>query len=734
MAAVTVLLSLCIGCSSGSRIGGDVAERDDGAAVLCGDGVVGDGEECDGDPPLPCTTSCGSTGERLCRDCRWDVECSPPEEVCNGTDDDCDTVCDDGFGCCAGKAGTCVTACGSTGRGECSDACVQVSCAPPEIEICNGTDDDCDGRVDEQVWCPDAESPFPWFSAAPWASARDDLWTSVGGGMLARWNGERWTAYCADTAEPLVDLWGSGVDDVWAVGSGGTIARWDGAQWRSSVVLRGTSVDLRGVGGTGRTDAWAVGESGTILHWDGADWGIAPSATTANLHAVRAGDDHDAWAVGAAGAVVHWDGEAWHAVLSDFEADVNDVLSFGPSDAWIVGDAGLLAHWDGAGWTRVAVDRTVSLRALFGTASDDIWAVGSGTLLLHWDGASWRETPAPSGCSTGYFDLAGTAADDVWAVGGPDTFDPGCRLLHWDGAKWFEAAPPMTVLFEDVSGSAPDDIWAVGLGETGGIVLHGDGTTWDRRSLARWPRAVWAAAPDDAWVADPHDSGSSSDLWHWNGSTWRPADHPVDHPLAIWGSSPSDVWVTGSGAQHWDGAAWTVAPGPYGRPFYGFLGTIWGFAPDDVWAGGSGEWMGTCEEPCDIPGIFHWDGLAWSEAWTDWWPRNSAVVDIWGTRSDDVWAIERDLLDEAAPAPLLHWNGGEWWPDDVDLGGIYARALGGPGPDDVWVVGDGGAVRRDGVSWSRAACFPWLNTPKLWTAPSGDIWAAGWPGILHRRP
>ncbi|MBI5502703.1 MAG: hypothetical protein HY907_20825 [Deltaproteobacteria bacterium] len=731
---MTAALAACIRCSTGRHLGGDAEEHDDGSPAVCGNGVVDDGEECDGEPPSPCTTACGSAGQRRCRDCRWDVECSPPDEIWNGTDDDCDTVCDDGFGCCAEWVGTCATDCGSTGRGECSDSCVQVSCVPPRLEICNGADDDCDGRVDEEVWCPDAESPFPWFLATPWASARDDLWASVGHGALARWDGERWTAYCADTAESLLDLWGSGVDDVWGVGSGGTIAHWDGVEWRSSVVLRGTNTDLHGVGGGGRADVWAVGEGGTILHWDGTRWGITPSATTANLRAVRASGARDAWAVGATGAVVHWDGEAWRAVSSGFATDLYDVLSFGPSDAWIVGAEALLAHWDGSGWSRIALDGTVPLRALFGASSDDVWVVGYGTTLLHWDGASWQEATAPSGCDAWYFDLAGTAADDVWAVGSPDFFDPGCRLLNWDGSAWLAVAPPLSVMFEDVSGSADDDIWAVGLGETGGVVVHGDGVAWDRRGLGSWPRGVWASASGDAWVADPPDSGSSSDLWHWDGSTWRPVDHPAGSPVAFWGSSPSDVWVAAYGIQHWDGIAWTVVPGPYGLSFSGFLQSVWGFAPDDVWVGGSGEWVEFCGDCWNVPGIFHWDGLAWSQAWGDWWPRDSSVVDIWGASSDDVWAIKRDVLDEAWASTLLHGNGSEWWPDDVELGEIHASALGGASPDDVWVVGGGGAVHWDGVTWSRAACFPGLYEPKLWTAPSGDVWVAGWPGILHRRP
>ena len=65
----------------------------------CRWGAFGDcgGEgECAPLSTSPCTTSCGSTGSRSCdASCRFGA-CTPPGEVCNGVDDDCDGVCDEG--------------------------------------------------------------------------------------------------------------------------------------------------------------------------------------------------------------------------------------------------------------------------------------------------------------------------------------------------------------------------------------------------------------------------------------------------------------------------------------------------------------------------------------------------------------------------------------------------------------------------------------------------------------
>jgi Notch 1 len=78
---------------------------------------------------------------------------SPTTEVCNGADDDCDGLSDEGF-----NVGT---AC--EGRGECGAGVIE--CASPTAtrcstdpggsadqsvaEVCNGKDDDCDGQTDE---------------------------------------------------------------------------------------------------------------------------------------------------------------------------------------------------------------------------------------------------------------------------------------------------------------------------------------------------------------------------------------------------------------------------------------------------------------------------------------------------------------------------------------------------------------------------------------------------------
>ncbi len=72
-------------------------------------------------------------------------------ETCDGIDNDCNGAADNGFACVRGAATTCTTVCGSTGTGVCSATCALptgAACSTPP-ETCNGIDDNCDGVADE---------------------------------------------------------------------------------------------------------------------------------------------------------------------------------------------------------------------------------------------------------------------------------------------------------------------------------------------------------------------------------------------------------------------------------------------------------------------------------------------------------------------------------------------------------------------------------------------------------
>lgn len=199
---------------AGSTDGGCGSEVCDGVDDDC-DGQIDEGCDCiqgqtedcySGDINLAgvgqCakgTKSCDILGE-------WGVcenEVLPAPESCDGKDNDCNGQVDDGLGvqsCGLGQCKVTVDLC----SGGATQPCVPKS-PTPAGETCDGTDDDCDGEVDEGC-CVNGQT-MPCYSGPP---ATEGIGACTVGTQTC--NNGTWGP-CIGSGMPMIEMWCDGLDN-----------------------------------------------------------------------------------------------------------------------------------------------------------------------------------------------------------------------------------------------------------------------------------------------------------------------------------------------------------------------------------------------------------------------------------------------------------------------------------------------------------------------------------------
>jgi len=137
------------GCASGGGIerrgAGDGGPLD-GAHASLDASIDATGDPCAIGDTRFCTSACGTMGIASCDPSGFFAPCAPPNEDCNGMDDDCDGATDESL-----TSRMCSSACGGGTERCVSGHWMGCTATTPVSETCNAMDDDCDSMIDEDV-------------------------------------------------------------------------------------------------------------------------------------------------------------------------------------------------------------------------------------------------------------------------------------------------------------------------------------------------------------------------------------------------------------------------------------------------------------------------------------------------------------------------------------------------------------------------------------------------------
>lgn len=339
-------------------------------------------------------------------------------------------------------------------------------------------------------------------------------------------------------------------------------------------------------------------------------------------------------------------------------------------------------------------------------------------------GFCW-DSPLPHGWSHKAAFVA--PSGDIW-VGG----EHGSLLRYRASEGWASQSTPTE---ETISGvwvsPETEEVWAVG---KAGSVLHslpgGDFETQKVPGTAKL-NAIWGADADHLWVVGDNATAYSLSDGVWKNETkslaallGKPAAPP--HLLAISGVDAQQVYVSGHDGTllAWNGSAWRQLEGNLAAPTDKLNGVL-ALGASDLFV------------HSELSNLYRLTESGWA---TLTLPLNP-TWGLWGRpgANGGVFFVGRGLA---------RWDGQQAQLDDLPQRGINSDpadhlAVGGSANNNVWAVGDLGALSRwDGRSWSTqergvygAKSRAWLGFTKItrfWEGPQGTVFAVSVAGQLLR--
>ncbi len=163
--------------------------------------------------------------------------------------------------------------------------------------------------------------------------------------------------------------------------------------------------------------------------------------------------------------------------------------------------------------------------------------------------------------------------------------------------------------------------------------------------------SIWMTDPTDVWIvgADGSADPGGPMMLHYDGNTWTDLEPGVSGKLQwLWSDGGDEIVAVGLGAQvvRYSRSADTFTSEVIADTRYTLWG-VWGPSANDLWAA-AGDGTGNLNGA-----IFHYDGTAWTLAYTAPSGQSYQLFKVWGAAADDVWAVGSIGL-------LVHYDGTSW--------------------------------------------------------------------------
>ena len=300
---------------------------------------------------------------------------------------------------------------------------------------------------------------------------------------------------------------------------------------------------------------------------------------------------------------------------------------------------------------------------------------------------------------------------NAWAVGYTYTSNTTSKTLivHWNGRKWLPVSSPKPLpgLLFGIAAASAKDIWAVGETANRVLVMHYNGSTWNRDTTVPAVNGELTAV-----------TVSGGTVWATGGlfnppvlamrrtaAGWKVVKTPsVTGSLLGVAVSGGTVWADGTTAtnatanlgdtlERWNGSEFVQAS----FPLHGSYDNLWGLA-----AGPKGVLFAVGDHHSAsyssyVPLSMEYSGGTWHKAAVSA-PANSVLSAVGFVPRGTAWAIGASDFNRSVLA--LRWTGSGWSKvASPNLFGGYndAQAVAASSPSDAWLVGGGTRTTSTGL-------------------------------------